>query len=119
MQRRCPGCGSELPPRGKRGPERVWCSKRCANANAHLCVECSNPTSKTRCAACGKRYAADLMTQRFQARRERIADLYRQGASVRAIAAAVGSTENSIGVTIVRMRQTGWDLPYRHAPPKR
>lgn len=45
-----------------------------------------------------------------------IHDLWHQGKTIKEIAAALESTKNSIGVTIVYMRRDGWDLPYRRQP---
>lgn len=46
-------------------------------------------------------------------RRERIARLWRQDLTAPEIAAIIGSTANSVGVEITRMRADGWDLPFR------
>lgn len=39
--------------------------------------------------------------------------MWRDGASQRAIAEALGTTENTVGTEFWRMRAAGWDLPHR------
>lgn len=50
---------------------------------------------------------------RLAARRAVIEQMYRRGEPYTAIAARLGSTVNAVGVEMARMRNEGWDLPYR------
>jgi DNA-binding NarL/FixJ family response regulator len=70
---------------------------------------CGN--NRTRCRECWHRDRREAR----QSRRERIAEMWADGMTVRQIAAALDSTTNSIGAEMVTMRQEGWDLPYRYA----
>ena len=58
-------------------------------------------------------YETAPVSELREARRGRIAEMYRTGRSVREIAAELGSTEKSINVEIKRMRDSGMDLPLR------
>jgi DNA-binding CsgD family transcriptional regulator len=51
-------------------------------------------------------------------KRTQIQRLWCQGATLREIAAALGTTANSIGTQMTRMRAEGWDLPYRPGYPR-
>jgi transposase len=53
-----------------------------------------------------------------QEKRERIAELWHQGASTTQIAAEIGTTAGTVRVEIARMREDGWDLPYRRPQAK-
>jgi hypothetical protein len=52
------------------------------------------------------------------ARRLRIQQLWRQGWSMRRIADELGTSSKSIGATMAKMRDAGWDLPFRQRPVK-
>lgn len=49
-------------------------------------------------------------------RRERIADLYKRGTPIAGIAERLGTTPGHVKQQIQRMRDEGWDLPYRRRP---
>lgn len=55
---------------------------------------------------------------RAKARREKIAELWREGLTLKQIAAELSSTANAIGTDIARMRAAGYDLPYRPGYPR-
>lgn len=40
--------------------------------------------------------------------------LWHEGLATKDIAVAIGSTPQATAVRIVRMRESGWDMPYRH-----
>lgn len=48
-----------------------------------------------------------------QRRNQAISALWLEGLTLTEIAARLGSTKNSIGVTVTRLREQGWNLPYR------
>jgi hypothetical protein len=50
---------------------------------------------------------------RRQAQRRLTQEMWLRGASLREIALALGTTTNSVGVKIARMRNAGWDMPWR------
>jgi DNA-binding CsgD family transcriptional regulator len=83
------------------------------------CATCGAPTSYTtggpsrHCRKHAPNRAAAINAARAAARYERIAALWREGASLKEIAAALDSTPQSIAVTVNRLRSRGWDLPYR------
>ncbi len=95
---------------------------------AGVCVECGGWVSghagrngrSLRCTTCGSCLGGvrggRTVAARALPRRERIAVLYRQGMPLAEIAREVGTTVDSLGVTLVRMRRAGWDLPYRRKP---
>lgn len=64
------------------------------------------------CATC----AREILSVGRAMRCERIYEAWHEGLSLAAIAKRLDSTVNSIGVTIVHMRQEGWDMPYRRKP---
>jgi transposase len=96
----------------KRGPAKRAEENR---LDGRPCPECGAPRKRgcarraTLCRDCRRR----LIHEARVARRGRIGEMWRAGASRRAIAAALQSTPQSIGVEIARMRGDGWDLPYR------
>lgn len=47
-------------------------------------------------------------------RRNAIQERWMAGESIRQIASAIGSTPNSVGVEMARMRADGWELPFRY-----
>jgi hypothetical protein len=51
-------------------------------------------------------------------RRVRIQEMWSQGLSVQGIADELATSAKSIGVAMVKMRDAGWDLPYRRPPAK-
>lgn len=73
------------------------------HALRHPCPTCGSPTSLDQCRSC-----------RQMARCERIAALWRGGASLRGIAAELNTTPGSISVEMARMRADGWSLPRRN-----
>jgi DNA-binding CsgD family transcriptional regulator len=44
-------------------------------------------------------------------------EMWHAGASLREIAASMGTTEQTIGVQVSTMRLEGWDMPYRRPGP--
>jgi hypothetical protein len=119
----CKACWKRLVWRPRNGPgvqreresQRAW---KAANpdrveamrlAYRGTCVDCGDPTRRStteRCIPC------EIV--RRQARFPEIMRRWEAGESIREIAAAMGTTKNSLGVTIVRMRKAGWELPYRY-----
>jgi transposase len=55
----------------------------------------------------------DCFLAAVDAKRDEIRRLWLAGQTMRQIAEAIGTTTNSLGVMMVRMRESGWDLPYR------
>lgn len=79
------------------------------------CPRCGSPRAydATLCLSCAN---ADKHTAQ-ETRHRTIERLWREGATLREIAAALESTPASVGVSMVRMRQAGhYDLPYRGTP---
>jgi transposase len=91
----------------RRESRREW-----NRAHMHApCPLCGGPMSRNkaagdRCAKC--REIAE------HARRSCIQDMWLDGHTMSEIADALGTTLESLGVTMVRMRKQGWDLPYRY-----
>jgi transposase len=81
-------------------------------ANPEACEECGEPRGR-HARVCENCYQEGQLT-----RLRTIASCWREGASLKEIAERLGSTVNSIGATMVRMRKQGWDLPYRQVPRK-
>lgn len=50
----------------------------------------------------------------IRARRSLIEGMWADGWTMREIAGALGTTRDSLSVTMVRMRRDGWDLPHRY-----
>lgn len=102
--------------RARRAYKREWDrAKRRSEAGRGHCEECGGLMgidAKRKgfrvCMGCKRRTA--------RLRRERIVNQWNRGVPVREIAAELGSTEKSIAVEIVRLRNLGYDLPYRHQP---
>lgn len=78
--------------------------------NAHVpCPICGGPMARAtrgRCSVC--RANAE------HARKSCIQDMWHEGRTLAEIAAALDTTVDSLGVTMVRMRRQGWELPYRY-----
>lgn len=122
----CQACGGPLPPR-KRAAGRAtkWCSQRCRRRQYEgVCKHCGKPTSGASgpgkapevCRSCNSAIEKPGPTARTAAARPRrllIQEMWRAGASAKAIAAALGTTEATVSCEIVRMRRSGWDMPYR------
>lgn len=75
---------------------------------------CGNRTIRPQHGYCGP-CSHEMTSVGGAMRRERIHAMWHEGLSLREIAERMGTTLNSIGVTIDRMRRTGWDMPYRYA----
>lgn len=73
------------------------------------CPKCGGPMKRQR-SQCKKCYDAE-----FLASRNALAAMWHDGATLAEIAAALDTTIESVGATMVRMRRAGWDLPYRYA----
>lgn len=93
----------------RRDPER----KRQQDASyeqrmMHPCAGCGRPVSRCaeRCRPC--------FIEHVQEDRRRIVEMWAAGASMREIAAAIGTSKVSLGTTMAEMRRDGWDLPYRY-----
>lgn len=125
----CRGCGVELAPNKAPGPRRKWCSDNCRKRTPEFraAEREYNKTSVVRtglCAICGglkgsqcKRYeiCRACVVRGKEAKREEIQQLWLSGASLRQIRAELGITRGYLAVEIHRMREEGWDLPYRYA----
>ncbi len=81
---------------------RCACGRLTGDSQTDTCVDC---------------YRAAARAERDK-RRSEIARLWARGDSLKEIATALDSSVNSIGVTIVHMRQDGWSLRYRRQPRK-
>ena len=87
------------------------------------CEVCGGPTTYgrpgtgpyTRCQAhsISPELSAARMRELGRPRRERILQLWNQGATIAEIAADLGTTDSAVGVTMHSMRKEGWDLPHR------
>ena len=75
-----------------------------------LCAAGSKWTGAKRCARCENQWRRDQRDLRFI----KIEALWHEGLSRRAIAPLVGTTVGALSVSMSRMRDEGWDLPYRH-----
>lgn len=130
--RACAGCAATLPPPKRAGGrQQKWCSERCRKAQyAGVCVDCGAPTNGSngrgeraakRCKSCASIVAGERVAQHVRAqaepRRQVIARMWREGATAKQIAEAIGSTPESVSVTVVRMRAAGVDLPYHTRTP--
>lgn len=132
----CLGCDGPLT-----GAQKLYCSQRCASRvrrrdeekaerdrayarawkaahpdevrrledNYRGMCSCGAPTSRGR-ARCWPCEAASR-----HARWPEIQRHWKAGESLKEIAAALGTTPVVIGSTLTRMRQAGWDVPYRYA----
>lgn len=92
------------------------------------CIDCGAPTNGSagpskapqRCQSCNGKVTGAAATARGRAkaepRRQRIVAMWHEGCTLREIADALGTTPESIGVTVVKLRREGWDLPYRRGP---
>jgi transposase len=65
------------------------------------------------CRVCEQQQRRDLRNLRYF----KIESLWNEGFKRREIAAKVGTTVGALSVLMVRMRDEGWDLPYRHQGP--
>ena len=94
--------------RGARGEKkRQWDQE---NRKVCACGRRTGDSQTERCNVCAraeKRAGRDL-------RRQMIAELWGEGASLKGIADALGTTPRTVGVEMARMRADGWALPYRH-----
>lgn len=94
--------------------------KRAHRNNARRqCPECGQPMGAgTGYQGNGVELCRDCWTAKNSRQRHercaRIQAMWLAGKTLREIAEALDSTPGSIGVTIVRMRQKGWDVPYRY-----
>jgi hypothetical protein len=90
---------------GRRGDQK----RRWDRDNRERC-RCGEPMWQAdRCRECFERERDDATF----ARRQTIAGLFNDGASLKAIAEFMDSTVASIGVELVRMRRDGWNVPPR------
>lgn len=102
-----------------RARRRRWA--RSANGRG-ACVECGGQkgigsgAKHDRCDGCHKAAQRRVVLERAL----EIERLWKDGRSLKEIAAHFDWSVNHVGVEIVRIRQNGWaDLPYRHARPAR
>lgn len=86
------------------------------DARAPKCPDCGEPMRNfhpgrpsRRCGSCVSAEATE--------KREQIAAMWTEGKTIPAIAEAIGTTPDTIGVEMCRMRADGWDLPYRRIGP--
>ena len=74
-----------------------------------VCLRCDGPMNRRRanglCRLCRHELRDD--------RRERIAQMWNAGRSLKGIAAELDSTPNSVGTEMACMRRDGWELSYR------
>jgi hypothetical protein len=73
----------------------------------HPCADCGQPVWRT-ATLCGECYR-----RRRNARRREIQQRWLAGESLKEIAAALGTTPASVRVTLVKMRERGWEMPHR------
>lgn len=91
-------------------------AKSAATAGAAACVDCGTLRASakwqghSRCDAC-ERAAVQAAAN---VRRVEIERLWNEGLSIAEIAARLDSTPGSVGATVVRMRDAGWNVPLRH-----
>lgn len=120
------GCGSPLPPkRGPQGRPRKWCSDRCrrqASFDRHHapCVDCGGPLKQTgqpirRCARCELERRRKISDETAQ----RVAAMWRGGMTGTQIAERLGWSKGYVRVALNRLRERGYDLPYRVSPEAR
>ena len=121
----CQGCGATGAEQVRGGP-RKWCSEKCRKRQYdRACIDCGARTSGTdpgrhggRCKPCGDAaidYFARPGSVQARETRERIAAMWQDGQSMREICEALGYSKGHLGVAIWRMRQAGYDVPYRYA----
>ena len=124
----CGTCGTPLPPI-KHGA-RKWCSERCRKEQyAKACSDCGTRIdgttpgkSKGRCHSCAskaKNYSQRPQSVTARERGARIVAMWGNGDTMGEIARALQTTSGSLGVAMVRMRQDGYDLPYRRTDEQR
>lgn len=70
------------------------------------------------CANATRDHSAFPQVVAARERRERVVVLWRDGLTMLEICEVIGWTRNSLGGEISRMRQAGYDLPYRYARRK-
>jgi DNA-directed RNA polymerase specialized sigma24 family protein len=105
---------------------RDWKARN--KAHVHAYDERYDAEHRATCPNCGgacglssgkKDHAPSLcqrcLDERAEKRRVVIVEMWREGASLKEIAARLGSTSGAVQVQMVRMRADGYDLPYRYA----
>lgn len=108
----CPTCHQ---PFETRGGQRRYCSEGCRPVA--MPGECDSCGKRLRTGTSIRCYACRLAVERA-ARELRLGELERlwaEGLSMEEIAAQLGTTVNSLGVTMARARRAGRDLPYRYS----
>jgi hypothetical protein len=99
-------------------PNQRWAARKRAWENEHDRPVCACGRAmgvgvhRRGARTCGE-CAREIKAVGAAMRRERIYEAWHRGATLREIADLMGSTQGSIGVTVARMRETGWDMPYR------
>jgi hypothetical protein len=117
----CQGCGVPIPPSKTR--PRKWCSEKCRKGQyASKCIDCgatvnANGSAGTqppdRCIACTSKLTGEA--RRKYEQMDAIAEAYLAGVSYRDIAFRFGVQEDTVHVTLWRMRNWyGYDLPHRY-----
>lgn len=109
---------------------RKWCSDRCRKQTMYgqPCVDCGRLTNgsdgkrkKPRCVPCASLAVIARGTRsdmvRHAVREARIREMWADGATMKAIAAALDTTPTSISTDIHRMRVRGVDVAYRRWRP--
>jgi hypothetical protein len=84
---------------------------RCPRCGAELCVGSRNPSNRPDlCATCER----EVKHERWLAKAQEVERLWAEGLKIREIAERFDSTPGSMQVTIARLREQGFNLPYRH-----
>lgn len=119
--KRCATC--DKPIVEARPTRRKFCSGKCRKAQYGTpCIECGAMTSGSEgrrsaiCRACGQKRAGQGRSEACRPRREVIARMWHDGASIREIAAEIGVDDpDQLNKLLAVMRHDGWDLPRRRA----
>lgn len=124
----CAGCGAPVLTKPQ-GRPRKWCSERCRKAQyAGACLDCGKPTSghagragaPARCQTCGARRSSEASAIAKRAKAEPryrlIEELWNQGLTMPEIGLQLGVSRGYLSGAMFRMRQRGYNLPYRRMP---
>ena len=128
MTRDCAHCGESFTPATSgRGKSRRYCSENCRkrfceNRKRATCLDCDTELglgsawrNRVRCQACEatrKRAGRD-------ARWHQIEKWWAEGLTFPEICARLGWAKGTLGSQLHRMREAGFDVPYRYKPGKR
>lgn len=86
-------------------------NRRWEQAHQGVCPGCGCGTyyKAIRCQAC----EINRLHQQSGSRRRQIAEMWAAGSTLREIAESLGSSANSVGTEMVRMRKAGYELTWR------